>query len=400
MAKIIKNELYKFFKTKKNIIIIIVLFVYLLGINFYNLKEYKSYMKETKQIYHTKYLQAEGNWRGLSRLLVNADTLSDKEIDEIEKQMDFYRAERGSLRFIEAKFIDNRPEYYEDILVYTNERYNNMLKGLDNGAVTEKEINLRKEDIEKEIYLNQYILDNKIEPTINPYTMTGANSLVLFLEGNNLIILIFLIALLSVDIYLSEIEEGSYKVVYTQPFKRKDVFFGKIITISIVSLLLLGLAAILNFGILSIIYGIGNLNYPFITNEIVKHISFSNVHGEYIILPLWKFVVMGFGLLVPIIIFTITLIIFISIYTDSNKKTMGFSIMLLVLAFIFNNFLTRQSIVNLIYPYCYLYIRNAIEINNRSNYLFGIILNSLMSIGLFMMSYYKFIRKDFLGAKE
>lgn len=74
--------------------------------------------------------------------------------------------------------------------------------------------------------------------------------------------------------------------------------------------------------------------------------------------------------------------------------------MLLVLAFIFNNFLTRQSIVNLIYPYCYLYIRNAIEINNRSNYLFGIILNSLMSIGLFMMSYYKFIRKDFLGAKE
>lgn len=37
--------------------------------------------------------------------------------------------------------------------------------------------------------LNQYILDNEIQPILNPYTMTGANALVMFLEDNNLIII-------------------------------------------------------------------------------------------------------------------------------------------------------------------------------------------------------------------
>ena len=74
--------------------------------------------------------------------------------------------------------------------------------------------------------------------------------------------------------------------------------------------------------------------------------------------------------------------------------------MLLVLAFIFNNFVGKESIINLIYPYSYLFIKNSIELNNRSNYLFGILLNSFLSIGLLILSYYKFINKDFLGAKE
>lgn len=400
MIKIIKNEIYKFFKNKKNIIIIILFFAYLLGINFYNLKEYKMYMNETKQSYHAKYLQAEGSWRSLSKMLVRTDLLSTEEIEEIEKKIVFYRAERGNLRFIEAKYVNNRPEYYRDILIYTNERYENMLKGLENGAVTEENINLSKENIQKGMYLNKYILDNDIEPIINPYTMTGANSLVMFLEGNNSIILIFFIVLLAVDIYLSEVEEGSYKLAYTQPFQRRNIFWGKVITILIVSLSLIALGVILNFGILSIIYGVGNMNYPFISAESIKHISFSNVYGEYIILPLWKFVIMGFGLLIPILICTIALIISISIFTDSNRKTIGISIMLLVLAFIFHNFLTKKSIVNLIYPYSYLYARDAIELNTRSSYLFGILLNSLIGIGLFIMSYYKFVQKDFLGAKE
>ncbi len=400
MIKIVKNEIYKFFKSKKNIIIIILFFAYLLCINFYNIKEYKIYMNKTKQSYHVKYLQAEGNWRGLSRLLVRTDLLSTEEIEEIEKKIEFYRVERGNLRFIEGKYVDNRPEYYRDILIYNNERYDNILNGLDEGVITEQIINLRKEDIKKQISLNQYVLDNDIEPIINPYTMTGANSLVMFLEGNNLIILIFFIVLLTVDIYLSEVEEGSYKLVYTQPFERRKIFFGKVITILIVSLLLMALGVILNFFILSVIYGVGNMNYPFITNESIKHISFNNQYGEYIILPLWKFAILGFGLLIPNLICTIALIIFISIFTDSNRKTLGISIMLLVLAFIFDNFLEKQSIVNLIYPYSYLYVRNSIELNTRSNYLFGILLNSLIGIGLFVMSYYKFVRKDFLGARE
>ncbi|WP_353093581.1 ABC transporter permease subunit [Tissierella praeacuta] len=404
MTKTIKNEIYKFFKSKKNIIVIILFFAYLLCINFYNLKEYKIYMKEIKQEYLNNYAQADGFFMGNARLLVSrSDILTDEEIEEIEKQMEFYKVERSKLKLIEGKYVNNRPEYYRDILIYKNERYENIIKGLNDGVIKEDFLlgkNSNIEEIQKEVALNQYILDNEIEPVINPYTMTGANSLVMFLKGNNLIILVFLIALLSIDIYLSEVEEGSYKLSYTQPFERKDIFLGKVITILIISMLLIVLGAILNFGAISSIYEVGNMNYPFIANENINQIVFNNNNTEYTIMPLWKYVLLGFGLLLSIVIFTITLIICISIFTDSSKKTMGTSIMLLILAFIFDNFLTKQSIVNLIYPYSYIYIRNAIEVNKRSNYLFGILLNSLMSIGLFIMSYYKFIQKDFLGTKE
>ena len=215
MTKIVKNEMYKFFKNKKNIIVIILFFAYLLGINFYNLKEYKMYMNETKQVYLSKYSKAEGMVKVYAERIVRTDIFTPDEIKEIEELMNFYRVERSKLKLIERKYVNNKPaEYYKDILVYQNERYDNILKSLNEGVIDEKtlsEMNLKLEDIKKEMKVNQYILDNEIDPIINPYTMTGANSLIMFLEGNNLLVLIFLISLLAIDIYLSELEEGCYK---------------------------------------------------------------------------------------------------------------------------------------------------------------------------------------------
>ena len=189
-------------------------------------------------------------------------------------------------------------------------------------------------------------------------------------------------------------------MAYTQPVTRKQIYLGKLTTVMVISLLLLLFGILLNFIIINIIFELGNMNYPFFTMESIKTITFSGGFGEYMVLPLWKYFILGLILLFPIILFTIAFIMFISIFTDSSSKTLAFPIMLLVLAFIFNNFVGKQSIVNLIYPYSYLFIKDSIELNNRSNYLFGILLNSILSIGLFSISYYKFINKDFLGAKE
>lgn len=408
MTKIIKNELYKFFKSNKNIILISLFLIYLLGISFYNINRYKLYMKEQKQVYMNRSAKADGVLSSKTLLLNKYDDLSLKEKETInrevlEKEKEFYNEERNKLLLMAYTYGEDNPKKYKDILIAENARYKNIIKGIEEKVINPsflKDRDLTMEEVEKKSYINKYILDNEIQPILNPYTMTGANSLVMFLEGNNLLILIFLIALLSVDIYLGEIEEGSYKLSYNQPFGRGQLYLGKVITITIVSLLLITLAVLLNFIIISVIYGIGNMRYPFITSENIMNISFSISHREYVILPLWKYAVMGFGLLLTIVIFTISLVMCISIFVDSSTKTLGFSMILLVLAFIFNNFVPKESIVNLIYPYCYLFIRNVIEINNRSNYLFGVLLNSLLTIGLFIISYNKFINKDFLGAKE
>lgn len=407
MKKIIRNEFYKFFKNKKNIIIIIIFISYLLGMNFYNLNRKSLYMKEQGRIYSNKQAKADGILSSATLLLDNYDEMTLKEKQEInkeklEKEKEFYNVERNKLLVMRHNYSDDNPEKYDHILISENDRYTNIIQGIENGIIKKEflnDTNLTMGEINKKTYINKHILENEIQPILNPYTMTGANSLIMFLEGNNLIVLIFLIALLSIDIYLSEVEEGSYKLAYTQPFTRKQIYIGKLITIIVISLLLVTLGIILNFAVVNTIFEMGNLNYPFVSMESIKAISFNGGYGDFIILPLWKCFIMGLVLLLPIVLFTISLIMFISIFTDSSGNTLGFPIMLLVLAFIFNNFLPKESIVNLIYPYSYLFIKNAMEINNRSNYLFGILLNLLLSIGLFILSYYKFLNKDFLGAK-
>lgn len=403
MNKIIKNEMYKFFKSRKNIIIMILFFVYLLVINLYNLKQYGLYMKETEQLYENRYNQAGSMLVSKKISLEKDEGLTSEKKEILEREIEFYGVERLKLVLMANTYGEDKPANYKNILTVENGRYENIIKGMSNGSITEEFLddrNLKIEDIYKTMYLNQYILENEIQPLLNPYIMTGANSLSMFLDGNNLIILMFIIALLSIDIYLSELAEGSYKLSYTQPFRRNQIFLGKVITIIIISLALIGLGAILNFVIVSIIYGVGDMNYPLITGEVIKGISFSGNHGRYIILPLWKYVILGFSLLIPIMLFTIAVVIGISILTDSNSKTLALSIMLIGLAFIFKNFVSRQSIVNLIYPYSYLFVRDVIELKNYSNYLLGILLNTLIAIGLFIMSYHKFIHKDFLGARE
>lgn len=408
MKRIIRSEFYKFFKSKKNIIVIIIFLTYLFGMNFYNLNKKSLYMKEQGQVYNLKQAQADGMLSSTTILLDKYDEMSLKEKqginkEDLEGEKKFYNVERNKLLVMAYNYKDDNPEKYKHILMAENDRYENILLGIEDGVIEKGFLNdtaLTMEDINKRTYINKYILENEIQPILNPYTMTGANSLIIFLEGNNLLILMFLIALLSIDIYLSEVEEDSYKLAYTQPITRQQIYLAKLATIIIVSLLLILLGIILNFIVVNIIFEMGNLNYPFVSMESIKAISFNGGYGEHIILPLWKFFIMGLVLLLPIVLVTISLIIFISIFTDSSGNTLGFPIMLLVLAFIFDNFLPKESIVNLIYPYSYLFIKNAIEINNRSNYLFGILLNSLLSIGLFMLSYYKFISKDFLGARE
>lgn len=402
MNKIIRNEIYKFFKSRKNILIIILFFAYLLGINYYNSKQYDIYMRDTAKFYEGKYKRAGSILASNQLMLEKFEDLSLQNREELEREIKFYSGERLKLILISSVYEEDNPKTYERIVSTQNSRYRDIIKNIEENNIKEEflnENNFTMDDLHKGIYINQYILDNEIQPIINPYTMTGANSLVRFLDGNNLIIIMIIIVLLSMDIYLSEVEEGSYKLSYTQPYKRNQIFFGKVVSIIIISTILIIVGTIFNFAMVSIIHGVGNMNYPFVTTEAINKLAFNN-QGQYMILSLVNYVIRGFILLFPILLFTIVLTLGISIITDSSGKTLGFSTMIIGLAFILKNFVSRHSIINLIYPYSYLYIKDVIEVNNNSNYLLGIMLNSIMAIVLFVISYKKFIHKDFLGSRE
>lgn len=403
MGKMILNEAYKFFKSKKNLIIIGIFFAYLIGINIHNFNQYDNYFTETATSFTLRQLQADGDLSQINQILKNTEGLTKEQIEELEQEARFHNVERNTLMVISHNYVHYNPETSYRILRAINRRYQNILRGLEEGIITEDylyEKNLDIHQMEKQLLLNNYILDNEIQPILNPYDMTGANALKQFLSGNNLIIFMFLIALLAIDIYLSEVEEGSYKLSFTQPFKRSQIFIGKVTTIVCLSIALVLIGAILNFTVVSVLNGIGNMSYPMITDESIKKLSTTGTEGEPIIIQTWQYIVMGFALFLPIVLLTVALIIAISVITDSSSNTLGITIMLLVMAFIFENFVSDQSIIKLIYPYSYLFMDKIIQASSRANYPFGLLLNSLLAVGLLVLSYLKFVSKDFLGAKE
>ena len=87
MIEIIKNEFYKFFKSKKNIIIVIVFIAYLLGMNFYNLNRKSLYMKEQQQAYNNKAAQADAILGSTTLLLDKYDELTPKEKETKKKEV-------------------------------------------------------------------------------------------------------------------------------------------------------------------------------------------------------------------------------------------------------------------------------------------------------------------------
>lgn len=173
---------------------------------------------------------------------------------------------------------------------------------------------------------------------------------------------------------------------------------AKLIVIIFISIILVFFLALLSYIIYAKLGGVGDWQYPLMSKEGLMEISFNSLQSNMLILPLWKYVLMGFFLLIPMVIFTVMLVFYISIATDSNNKTIGIGIVLIFLAFVLGSFLPKESIVNLWYPYCYLYLDKVLTVSSRGNYFIGILMSIIGSIILFVLSYSKFSRKDFLGA--
>ena len=142
MIRTINNEFYKFFKNKKNIIVIAVFFIYLVGTIFYNENKSKTYMKEEAQSYMIKASQADSIFSSKTLLLNNYEDLSDREKENIkketlEREKEFYNIERNKLLVISDTYKNDNKEKYENLLISENDRYNNIIRGLDERIISQ-----------------------------------------------------------------------------------------------------------------------------------------------------------------------------------------------------------------------------------------------------------------------
>lgn len=403
MKTLIGHEINKFFKSKKNLLLIGLFFLFSITMIFFNIYQSKKYMDTIGRGHTNSARYSSGLAATLTNVLEEQGYVEDESPEMTLKRIDYHTQEANYLNSMGLFYSKNEDKDFKYINMVKSKLFASILTALEEDTISIKELRRRGYDLRQLELLSKYtkyLVDVDVQPMLNIYKPDGGNGMVMFLKGPNLIIFIFLIVLLSVDVYLKEVSEGSYKLLFTQPYERKRIFFSKAIVTVGVSMALILVSAVFNFIVLTLMGGVGDWQYPMMSNVSLMGLSLNSLTPNLLILPLWKYVLMGFILLIPLTLFTVMLIFYVSIATDSNNKTIGIIIILIFMAFVFSTFLSEESVINLWYPPSYIFMEKVISVENRTNYGIGILLNSIGTIILFFLSYNKFKSKDFLGAVD
>lgn len=301
------------------------------------------------------------------------------------------------------KTLFTEEEQKQMYLKYSIDLMNNSIEAYENGYISRELLELKKNSInefERELFRFKFLQENNIDYSINPHTNTGINSISKMLQNNIILIIFVIMSFMMVDVFLSEVEDGSYKLLYTQPYKRKSIFFGKIISVFLILTSLFIAILAIQFLLGTISNGIGDINSPYVTIENLMKLSLSGDNIGFKMITEIKAISLSIILIILTIMLNICIISLLSVYTDSVSKTIGTEIVLILLVVIIRNFVFEEHSIHGLNPFSYIFTQDILTGRINSSYLFGVLLNKGFIALCVLLSYKKFNSKDFLGDKE
>lgn len=280
MKTLIKIELFKLIKSKKNKKLILLLIIFCIGIAFVEYSKEKNYNLEMTEYYGS----------------LKEDILTSRKIFRME-EINFNKP----IPWDEDAFLEkeyNYSTYLECIYKYEKEedpnllasvisRTDNIINGFEKGYINENSDLFKYRDLtdlhmDKVLY--DYILNNGESAKINPHEMNGLRYIQLLHEGYIPLIIAAIILSMVIDIFFIEMS-GSYKNTYSTSFSRKEIYKSKIIsTLIFITVIYLSLIAI-GFIICSLIFGFGLGEYPTIISKRNSFSFFTNNEHNYKVLP-------------------------------------------------------------------------------------------------------------------
>ena len=400
MFKIMKLEWVKFVESRKNRLIFILLFLFLLGSVFYYQSEYESYF-ETQ----VKTMVEQRNKANASLRIIQMFIERVKEYKENPNEILFLENEEKSSLLLEYAYKDFKVEDSMNILELRIRKFENLIFGEENGFVKTKILKARGQmpiKLKRYIAQNDYIIDNEIKPIINPYDLNGVNFLFLLLKGYTPMILVIFTVLLSMDIFSSEMEEGSYKVYYTQPFSRRSIYWAKILSGSLFSLGALAILISSFFVVISLTNEVGEYYYPEAIVSTKALLSFtSNIKhlGEFKIVSRAMFIILGYLLMLIVSLTSIMLAVFISILSKSTTKTLGVFTSIILANFVMSIFLKETSLLMYYFPLTYINIERIIYGELNSSYAIGIMMSVFIIVILSIVGERLITKSDLVGGE-
>lgn len=334
MGTVIIFEFKKFISSKKNFILIAVLAL-LIGI----WATLNSNIDVT--INDSKEQMMINDIEGLKGQI----SINDNENDE------------GLIKII-SKYKNDLKLWEERLVAYQKKDYNEYLR--KEIEINEDQIQNKKdgtviggrdiEGLENENKINKILIDKNLKPINQNVSMEGFNFIRLL--GTSPIAIIFMIVMitLTAGTISNEYDNGTWKLLFTQPISRWKIICGKWISALIINILVITVIPTIYFLVLGIINGFGEVNYP------VKYL----IDGTVQYIPIGSFILKEILMAFIIIVFLTTFSLFISRLNKTTAGAVSISIIISVALYMLSSSGILKQF-NSINPFSYMDISNVLS---------------------------------------
>ena len=336
MAILIRQELYKLFKRKKTLVVIVG-FILLTVFLCYGIKQNAYYMEQySKPEFQIQNL--EENIAYLEKDMENIPEEIKNDKDEVKLYQDRIQSDikmmEEELKILKTRVDENLS--WEEILKQDILEHEKMIE--DNKALySSGDLVSMKLELEQLKYL-QY---KEIKPQEN-YDFNAfiyINELVLQLGQ---IFLAIGIAVFAADIVSGEWTPPTMKLLLAQPVSRGKVLLSKFLAVAIAAVGLIILIELLSFILVGFLFGFGDMNYPTAIGKAFDwdlSVLLENgshplelIDGSWRIVPVWQYSFMLFGYQGLFILAVTSFVFMISSIVKSSMVSMGASVVSLIAA--------------------------------------------------------------------
>ena len=334
MISLIAIELKMFFRQRKNWLVLICLVLLSTFFIHSNIKlnqmneEYRGILLSN----NISHLQD-----AILRMTNESNEIYTNEIERLNQEITYMQKMQNAL------LMEDWNEYLRNEIASERSELEGILSGSLVSSTT-------VEELEESIAIKEILIDKNIKPIFTEYAMSSWNFIPLFLTGNTMFLIVFVIIYFASSIVASDFEKGTYKLVYNLPLSKLKIYLSKLITALAINYAWVFTFLLGCFGILAIIVGTGDGDYPY-----KLHANGTDFYVSAI-----QFVGMASGVLLLLVTFIVCLTIGLSIFLRHSHLTF---IITVAIVFGLNRLVNPEAVSDYTHlnPMIYLDITNTLK---------------------------------------
>lgn len=388
----------RFWKPKKTRVIILLLIITLVTFIVFNIVQDKLYwIKQAADLTIERVVIESEVKRVNNELLLLKESMPDnlEAAKNVEKQLDFLTNRRyyniQQINYTKHNNKDNAMARVE--LWLESDRH--LLSGIEAGfPLEEMGFKISGAEIPQRISVNEYLIQQKVQPLNSPYEMTATNFIYKLFDYPWIAIILLPLFLLNIDIFSADFDGGAYKVLYSRHFSRRGIYFVKSIVRYVYSMLIVSCLLAIAFCLIGALNGYGEAGYPI---SYLSSFHQLTATGSQVLLPWIEYFYRAISLYLIVCSFIIILTGTISLLTKDTLGTLSVSICILFLDYSLRTVFNNESSIYMFWPLAPSVINNVLQGAYRLSALAYLVLLIATTIVLLAVGLCVIVKQDLKG---